>query len=157
MVLMGPSGASLPLRAISTMRAMMKKIHALTLLTTLTLLPLSNSFAAWTELGSNEAMVVYVDTDTINRSGEKAQILSMLDFKKPGVNPQTKEPVSSMVGINEYNCPTVSYRPIEYKEFAGNKGSGKMVSDNKTPKSEYEPVVSESWTAGVFNVVCQRK
>jgi hypothetical protein len=136
---------------------MMKKIHALTLLTTLTLLPLSNTFAAWTELGSNEAMVVYVDTDTINRSGEKAQILSMLDFKKPGVNPQTKEPVSSMVGINEYNCPTVSYRPIEYKEFAGNKGSGKMVSDNKTPKSEYEPVVSESWTAGVFNVVCQRK
>jgi hypothetical protein len=135
----------------------MKKIHALTILTALTLLPLSNSFAAWTELGSNEAMVVYVDTDTINRSGEKAQILSMLDFKKPGMNPQNKEPVSSMVGINEYNCPAISYRPIEYKEFAGNKGSGKMVSDNKTPKSEFEPVVSESWTAGVFNVVCQRK
>ena len=135
----------------------MKKIHALTLLTTLTLLPLSNSFAAWTELGSNELMVVYVDPDTVSASGEKAQILSMLDFKKPGMNPKTKQPVSSIIGLNEYNCPAVSYRPIEYKEFSGNKGEGKVVSDNKTPNSEFEPVVNESWAAGVFNVVCQRK
>ena len=135
----------------------MKKIHALTIFTALSLLPLSNSFAAWKELGANEVMVVYVDLDTISDSGEKAQILSMLDFKKPGVNPKTKEPVNSIIGINEYNCPAISYRPIEYKEFSGNKGSGKVVSDNKTPKSEFEPVVSESWAAGVFNVVCQRK
>jgi hypothetical protein len=136
---------------------MMKKIHALTLLAILTLLPLSNSFAAWTELGSNELMVVYVDPDTVSATGEKAQILSMLDFKKPGMNPKTKQPVSSIVGINEYNCPAISYRPIEYKEFSGNKGEGKVVSDNKTPNSEFEPVVNESWAAGVFNVVCQRK
>lgn len=136
---------------------MMKKISALTVITALTLLPLSNSFAAWQELGSNEAMVVYVDLDTITDSGEKARILSMLDFKKPGMNPKTKQAVSSIIGINEYNCPTISYRPIEYKEFAGKKGTGKVVSDNKTPNSEFEPVVSESWTAGVFNVVCERK
>ena len=102
-------------------------------------------------------MVVYVDLDTVSASGEKAQIMSMLDLKKPGVNPKTKQPVSSIIGINEYDCPAISYRPIEYKEFASNKGSGKVVSDNKTPNSEFEPVVSESWAAGVFNVVCQRK
>jgi hypothetical protein len=135
----------------------MKKIHAITIFTALSLLPFSSSFAAWKELGSNELMVVYVDLDTVSASGEKAQIMSMLDFKKPGVNPKTKEAVSSIIGINEYNCPAVSYRPIEYKEFAGNKGAGKVVSDNKTPDSEFEPVVSESWAAGVFNVVCQRK
>lgn len=135
----------------------MKKLHTLTIFTTLSLLPFSSSFAEWKELGSNEVMVVYVDLDTVSASGEKAQIMSMLDFKKPGVNPKTKQPVSSIIGINEYNCPAISYRPIEYKEFAGNKGSGKVVSDNKTPDSEFEPVVSESWAAGVFNVVCQRK
>ena len=136
---------------------MMKKISALTVITALTLLPLSNSFAAWKELGSNEVMVVYVDLDTITDSGEKARILSMLDFKKPGMNPKTKQPVSSIIGINEYNCPAISYRPIEYKEFSGSKGAGKVVSDNKTPNSEFEPVVSETWAAGVFNVVCQRR
>ena len=136
---------------------MMKKIYTLTIFTTLSLLPFSSSFAEWKELGANAVMVVYVDLDTISTSGEKAQIMSMLDLKKPGVNPKTKQPVSSIIGINEYNCPAISYRPIEYKEFAGHKGSGKVVSDNKTPNSEFESVISESWAAGVFNVVCQRK
>jgi hypothetical protein len=140
-----------------TTLSIMKKIHALTIFTALSLLPFSSSFAEWKELGSNEVMVVYIDLDTVSTSGEKTQILSMLDFKKPGMNPKTKQPVSSITGINEYNCPAISYRPIEYKEFAGSKGSGKVVSDNKTPNSQFEPVVSESWTAGVFNVVCQRK
>lgn len=142
---------------LMTALPIMKKIHALAIFTALSLLPFSSSFAEWKELGSNELMVVYIDLDTVSASGEKAQIMSMLDFKKPGVNPKTKQPVSSIIGINEYNCPAISYRPIEYKEFAGNKGSGKVVSDNKTPNSEFEPVVSESWAAGVFNVVCQRK
>ncbi len=136
---------------------MMKTKYALSIFAALTLLPISNSFAAWKELGANEVMVVYVDLDTISDVGEKAQVMSMLDFKKSGVNPKTKQTINSIIGINEYNCPAISYRPIEYKEFSGNKGSGKVVSDNKTPKSEFEPVVNESWAAGVFNVVCQRK
>ena len=140
-----------------TTKSIMKKIYAFTIVTALSLAPLSNSFAAWQELGANEVIVVYVDTDTISSSGEKAQIMSMLDFKKPGMNPNTKEPVNSIIGLNEYNCPAVSYRPIEFKEFSGNKGTGKVVSDNKTPDSVFEPVVSESWAAGVFNVVCQPK
>lgn len=135
----------------------MKKIYAFALVAALALAPLSNSFAAWKELGANEVIIVYVDTDTISSSGEKAQIMSMLDFKKPGMNPNTNEAVSSIIGLNEYNCPAVSYRPIEYKEFSENKGAGKLVSDNKTPDSVFEPVVSGSWAAGVFNVVCQPK
>lgn len=119
--------------------------------------PLSNAFAEWKELGSNAAMVVYVDLDTIRDSGEKAQIMSMLDFKKPGVNPKNKQTVNSIVGLNEYDCPAISYRPIAYKEFSGNKGTGKVVSDNNTPDSQFEPVINESWTAGVFNVVCQKR
>ncbi len=145
------------LTQLMTTLSIMKKLHALTIFTALSLLPFSSSFAEWKELGSNELMVVYVDLDTVSASGENVQILSMLDLKKPGMNPKTKQPVSSIIGINEYNCPTISYRPIEYKEFAGNKGTGKVVSDNKTPKSQFEPIVNESWTAGVFNVVCQRK
>lgn len=118
---------------------------------------MSNAYAEWKELGSNEVMVVYVDLDTASASGEKAQIMSMLDLKKPGRNPNNKEVVNSIIGLNEYNCPEISYRPIAFKEFSGKKGTGKVVSDNNTPDSKFEPVINESWTAGVFNVVCQRK
>ena len=116
----------------------------------------SNANAAWKELGFNEFMSVYVDLETTQIQGEKAQILSMLDFKKPGVNPNNKETVNSIIGVNEFDCPTVSYRPIAYKEFSGNKGTGTVVSDNNTPDSKYEPVESGTWTAGVFNSVCIR-
>ena len=120
------------------------------------LLSLTNTaYAEWKELGSNEVMTVYTDVDTISGSGNTVQILSMLDFKKPGVNPSNKQAVSSIVGLNEYNCPEISYRPIEFKEFAGNKASGKVVSDTKTPDSKFEPVIDGSWTAGVFKVVCK--
>jgi hypothetical protein len=111
--------------------------------------------AAWKELGSNAVMTVYVDLDTVQTQGEKTQIISMLDFKKPGTNPTNKEAVNSIIGLNEFDCPAVSYRPIAYKEFSGNKGSGKVVSESNTPDSKYEPVVSESWSAGVFNSVCK--
>jgi len=137
----------------------MKKLTSFLIPTTLAVLmfPISSAYAEWKELGSNEVMVVYVDLDTIRDSGEKAQILSMLDFKKPGMNPNNKQAVSSIIGLNEYNCPEISYRPIAFKEFAGKKGAGKVVSDNNTPDSKFEPVINGSWTAGVFNVVCQKR
>ena len=135
----------------------MKKYNSVfTSFLAIALLSLTNTaYAEWKELGSNEVMTVYTDVDTISGSGNTVQILSMLDFKKPGVNPSNKQAVSSIVGLNEYNCPEISYRPIEFKEFAGNKASGKVVSDTKTPDSKFEPVIDGSWTAGEFKVVCK--
>jgi hypothetical protein len=137
----------------------MKKINSILVVTTLVVLmsPIHSAYAEWKELGSNASMVVYVDLDTIRDSGKKAQIMSMLDFKKPGTNPKNKQTVNSIVGLNEYNCPEISYRPIAFKEFSGAKGTGKVVSNNDTPDSQFEPVINESWTAGVFNVVCQKR
>ena len=137
----------------------MKKFNRLLIATTLAALisPISNAYAEWKELGSNAVMVVYVDLETILDSGEKAQIMSMLDFNKPGKNPNNQQTVNSIVGLNEYNCPEISYRPIAFKEFSGKKGTGKVVFDNNTPDSKFEPVVNESWAAGVFNVVCQKR
>ena len=136
----------------------MKTLPALIAITaSLAVIPASNALAAWTELGANDAMSVSVDVDTLSRNGDKAQIMSMLDLKKPGANPKTKQVVNSLIGLNEYNCSNTTYRPITYKEFSENKGAGKVVSDNQTPDSQFEPVVNGSWTAGVYNVACKAK
>ena len=136
----------------------MKKIKLSALIATLIFFAQANSaHAEWKELGSNDLMTVYVDLDTVSTYFELTQIVSMLDFKKPGVNPENKMPVSSIIGLNEFNCPMISYRPIAYKEFSGNKGEGKVVSDVRTPDSKFEPVVSDTWAAGVFKSVCQKK
>ena len=77
------------------------------------------SFAAWEELGSNDFMTVLIDKSSIKKSGDKVQVLSMLDLKKPGVEPKTKAPVNSIIGLNEYLCGQTQFRPLLVKFMAG--------------------------------------
>jgi len=121
------------------------------------LLVSGNAMAAWQDIGKNDQSTVYVDTATLQTQGNLAQIMSMLDFKKPGQDPQTKENVNSIIGLNEYDCSTGKYRPIEFKVFTGNRGKGKVVVDQKTPDSIFEAIPNGSWAAGVFNVACRSK
>jgi hypothetical protein len=116
-----------------------------------------NAKAAWQDIGNNDQSTVYVDTATLQSQGNLAQIMSMLDFKKPGQDPQTKENVNSIIGLNEFDCSTGKYRPIEFKVFTGNRGKGKVVVDQKTPDSIFEAIPNGSWAAGVFNVACRSK
>ena len=116
-----------------------------------------NALAAWREIGSTEQFNVFVDTATLQTQGDKAQIISLLDFKKPGEDPKTKEKVNSIIGLNEYDCTNVKYRPIEFKLFSGNIGAGKVIIDQKTPDSPFETIANGSWAAGVFNVACRSK
>ena len=100
----------------------------------------TTTYAAWDELGSNEFMTVLID---------KASI------KKTGVEPKTKAPVNSIIGLNEYHCGQVQYRPLEVKFMAGKKGTGKVIDEIKTPDSSFEAVVSGDWAAGVYNFACR--
>ena len=121
------------------------------------LLVCGNASAAWQEIGKTDAFTVFVDTATLQKQGDKSQIMSMLDFKKPGQNPKTKESANSLIGLNEYDCSAVKYRPIEFKVFSGNNGKGKVVEEQKTPDSSFETIENGSWPAGVFNVACRSK
>jgi hypothetical protein len=125
--------------------------------TCLLLLPATSAVAAWQEIGSNEQSTVSLDISTLKKDGDKAQILSMLDFKIAGADPQTKEPIRSIIGLNEYLCGKVQYRPIEYKIFSGNKGEGKVVADVKSPDSPFEAITNGSWAAGVYSIACRAK
>jgi hypothetical protein len=118
-------------------------------------LPMTSAFAAWQEIGSNEQSTVSLDIETLKKDGDKAQIMSMLDFKTPGTDPQTKEPIRSIIGLNEYLCGKIQYRPIEYKVFSGNKGEGKVIADVKSPDSPFETITSGSWAAGVYSIACR--
>ena len=127
------------------------RISALTLF----LLFSGQAVAAWDELGSNEFITVWVDKASLKKSGDKALILSMLDLKKPGVDPKTKSPVNSIIGLNEYHCGQNQYRPLDVKFMAGKKGEGKVIDEIKSPDSSFEPVVNGDWTAGVYNLACR--
>jgi len=134
----------------------------------LSLLLTGNALAAWQEIGQNEQAVVLVDVTTLKLEGDKAQIMSMLSFKKTGKDPKTGEFVNSIVGLNEYDCSTIQYRPLEVKMYPSRDGKDLKVPPTvvkkpyifesvKTPDSAFEPVENGSWAAGVFNVACRSK
>ena len=122
-----------------------------------TLLCSGNALAEWQEIGKTDAFTLFADTATLQKQGDKAQIISLLDFKKPGQNPKTKESANSIIGLNEFDCSAIKYRPIEFKVFSGNMGKGKVVEEQKTPDSQFETIENGSWSAGVYNVACRSK
>jgi len=147
---------------------MIKKYFAIFATTALTLTYAGNTLAAWQEIGQNEQTVVLVDVATLKVDGNKAQIMSMLSFKKTGKDPLTGEFVNSIVGLNEYDCSTAQYRPLEVKLFPSRDGKDIKVPPTvvqkpyvfeavKTPDSAFEPIENGSWAAGVFNVACHTK
>jgi len=147
---------------------MIKKYFATLASAALTLTYAGNVLAAWQEIGQNEQTVVLVDVATLKVDGNKAQIMSMLSFKKTGKDPLTGEFVNSIVGLNEYDCSTAQYRPLEVKLFPSRDGKDIKVAPTvvpkpyvfeavKTPDSAFEPIENGSWAAGVFNVACRTK
>ncbi|WP_353201383.1 surface-adhesin E family protein [Polynucleobacter sp.] len=146
----------------------MKKSIAHLSIAVLSLSLTGNVLAAWQEIGQNEQTVVLVDVTTLKLDGDKAQIMSMLSFKKTGKDPKTDEFVNSIVGLNEYDCSSVQYRPLEVKMYPSRDGKDLKVPPTvvkkpyifesvKTPDSAFEPVENGSWAAGVFNVACRSK
>ncbi len=134
----------------------MKKIASFFLFSA-TFICTGNAFAEWQEIGKTDAFTLYADTATLQKQDDKAQIISLLDFKKPGQNPKTKESANSIIGLNEFDCSAIKYRPIEFKVFSGNMGKGKVVEEQKTPDSQFETIENGSWPAGVYNVACRSK
>lgn len=146
----------------------MKKSIAHLSIAVLSLSLTGNVLAAWQEIGQNEQTVILVDVTTLKLDGDKAQIMSMLSFKKTGKDPKTDEFVNSIVGLNEYDCSSVQYRPLEVKMYPSRDGKDLKVPPTvvkkpyifesvKTPDSAFEPVENGSWAAGVFNVACRSK
>ena len=127
------------------------RISALTLF----LLFSGNAIAAWDELGSNELITVWVDKASLKKSGDKVLLLSMLDLKKPGVDPKSKSPVNSIIGLNEYHCGQNQYRALDVKFMSDKKGDGKVIGEIKSPNSTFEPVINGDWTTGVYNLACR--
>ena len=147
---------------------MFKKYFTTLATATIVFASAGNALAAWQEIGQNEQTVVLVDVSTLKVDGTKAQIMSMLSFKKTAKDPKTGEIVNSIVGLNEYDCSTGQYRPLEVKLFPSRDGKDIKVAPTvvpkpyvfemvKTPDSAFEPIENGSWAAGVFNVACRTK
>ncbi len=97
----------------------------------------SNATAGWSKQAVLENITIYVDSDTLIKSGNTVRMWHMTDFK----NSQTTtsgEAFKSVKVHNEYNCTAMQTRLLAFSVHSSNMGEGKVVL-NKTGSSKWTP------------------
>ena len=114
-------------------------------------------YAEWTavEKINQGEMSVYVDSDTINRSGDVVKMWELWDFKTTRTEP--KPPHMSVKSQREFDCTKKVGRLLAVTAFSGNMGSGKVVYSYSDFEHQRIPIEPGSVAESVWKVVCSKE
>ena len=93
----------------------------------LTILLIASSGAAsadWIMASESDAATVYVDPATILRTGDRATLMELTDYKAV---PDPARPYKSARRSYQFDCNEGAYRPLSMVMFAENMAAGEMV------------------------------
>jgi len=134
----------------------MRLRHRLFLITLL-VLSVGPVYAEWVEVGGKveEGLTVYVELDTLSRSGDVVRMWELWDFKTSRTEP--KPPHLSVTSQREFDCTKKRGRLLAMTAFSGNMGSGKVVYSHSNFQDQGILVEPGSVAETVWNVVCGKK
>jgi hypothetical protein len=117
------------------------------------MLSASSAWADWQLLKETRDYILYIDPDTLEKSGNLVKAVSFQDFHKM----QTLEEHSYLASKsrNEYDCANNLLRQVEFSIFPENMGSGgTLFSDNKL--QNWMPVQAGSAAESLWKTVCDK-
>ena len=109
------------------------------------------SSANWTKITeSNDGkLTLYVKQDSIRKTGDKAIIWEMVDYKTAGINTISGKPYLSVKSQNEFDCKENKWRSLnDSTSYTGNMGNGEITDTS----SSSNPVPGE-WNQAAPNTV----
>ena len=114
-------------------------------------------YAEWVVLSPSDragGYSVYVDPDTIRRTGDLVTMWHLADFKTP----QTVSDVSflSLKMHAQYDCTYLRWRRLALTNFSGNMGSGDVAYTN-AEEGEWTPVASKSLGELLWLEACHKQ
>jgi len=83
---------------------------------------------AWTRLGENEHLALFVNRHSVERDGNIRRVWEMQDLKQAD-----PDGVLSRRYLNEYDCVNKMYRISQMTSYAGPKLSGKKLFEVNDP------------------------
>lgn len=107
--------------------------------------------AEWTKVEGNEYVTFYVDPATISKAGDKAIMLTLVDFKT--ANRNGGNPYMSTKTQHEYDCTENKWRLLDFSYHSGNMGEGELVHTDAEP-GHWEPVKPGSGTQIRWKIAC---
>ncbi|OFZ66408.1 MAG: hypothetical protein A2V79_01480 [Betaproteobacteria bacterium RBG_16_56_24] len=114
----------------------------------------NSALAEWVKVGSNEITTIYVDSATIQRTGNMAMMWHLTDFKT--AKKDMGATYMSTKDQNEYDCKEEKLRRRAFSEHSKNMGGGEMVySDSFTAK--WKTVPPDSGIEILWKIACMKK
>jgi len=119
------------------------------------LMSVTAAHAQWKQIGVQvQGAKAYIDSSTIEKTGDTSKVLVMLDFKKPETH-NTKKPYSSITYLWEFNCAQSKRRPLAINRYSGNKASGTVVQS--TPENpEWQFVYPHTIYSAAQEIACAK-
>jgi hypothetical protein len=124
----------------------------LKILVTIAALVLSiNANAEWTQVGRTVEATVFVDTSTIQRSGQMSKMWTLTNFAKPEeIEGRTHRSSKAQF---EYDCKAMRSRVMAVFMYALPDGKG-TVNHAASGAEPWYPVVPNSISSSVWKIAC---
>ena len=110
--------------------------------------------AEWQLLDGNSNAKVYIDPETISRTGDVVEVWVLDDLKTPHTRGLSS--FSSVRAHEEHDCSKERFRLVALEQFAGNMGAGDSIY-KKSGESAWAPIPRGTMAQSVWKFVCGKK
>ena len=114
-----------------------------------------SAVAEWSEIGGNNEVTVYIDPPTVHRSGDKAIIWTMIDYRS-GKDFKNGKFLSTKIK-SEFDCKKKQTRNVYMFMYSGNMGAGNVLYKGKNLNLKWNPIVPEMVGDGEFKIACGKR
>lgn len=114
----------------------------------------SSASAEWYPLDGNNHAKVYIDRETISRTGDVVRVWVLDDLKTPHTRGLSS--FSSVRAQEEHDCSKERFRLLAIEQFAGDMGTGNSIY-KKSGESGWAPVPRGTMAQSVWKFVCGKK
>jgi len=114
----------------------------------------SSASAEWYLLDGNNHAKVYIDRETISRTGDVVRVWVLDDLKTPHTRGLSS--FSSVRAQEEHDCSKERFRLLAIEQFAGDMGTGNSIY-KKSGESGWAPVPRGTMAQSVWKFVCGTK
>jgi hypothetical protein len=139
-----------------TIRPLLPSCSVVGSLIALLVLSRGSAYAEWVKVGTgDDGLTVYVELDTISRSGDVVKMWELWDFKTTQTEP--KPPHMSVKSQREFDCAKKRGRLLALTAFSGNMGTGKVVYSSPDVKAQWIPTELGSVAQILGKVACGKQ
>ena len=114
----------------------------------------SSASAEWYLLDGNNHAKVYIDRETISRTGDVVRVWVLDDLKTP--HTRGLSTFLSVRAQEEHDCSKERFRLVALEQFAGNMGIGDSIY-KKSGESGWAPIPRGTMAHAVWKFVCEKK